>query len=342
MIVLDHITKTYKSRHQTVTAVQDVSLRVEDGEIFGLIGYSGAGKSTLLRCINLLERPTAGRVEVDGTDLTQLGRRELQQARKKIGMIFQHFHLLNSASVADNVAFPLRLARVPRRAAMDKVHELLELVGLRGFEKHYPAQLSGGQKQRVAIARALANDPDVLLCDEATSALDPDTTQAILDLLLDIHRRLGLTMVMVTHEMSVIQRMCDRVAVMEHGKVVELGRVADVFLQPQHEVTRRLLNVDGRHRRTVLPSHATSAPVFEVTFVGDMTYAPVLAEVARETGASFSILEGSIGALKDVPYGKLLVAWQGEEDAVAAAVAALRTKGCGVEERRLTPVAVEV
>jgi D-methionine transport system ATP-binding protein len=341
VISLERITKTYTSRKQSLTAVRDVSLQIERGEIFGLIGYSGAGKSTLLRCINLLERPTQGQVRINGQDMTALGNRELQQARKKIGMIFQHFHLLHSATVAENVAFPLRLAKVPKRIAMEKVHALLDLVGLRGYEKHYPAQLSGGQKQRVAIARALANDPDVLLCDEATSALDPDTTQSILDLLLDIHDRLNLTIVLVTHEMSVIQRVCDRVAVMDHGNIVEIGRVADVFLHPQHDVTRRLLQTENSTSSS--PALAdVAAPVFEVTFVGDTTYAPVLSEVARATDSTFSILEGTIGTLKDVPYGKLLVAWHGNRRAVTAAISELAARGCGVTEISQDRTTVEV
>jgi D-methionine transport system ATP-binding protein len=243
-IELTDICKEYRVGRRTVTALEHVDLHVQPGEIFGIIGYSGAGKSTLLRCINLLERPTQGRVYVGGRELTALSKRQLQEARREIGMIFQHFHLLSSATVAENVAFPLRLAGVSGQAQQARVAELLELVGLAGHADKYPSQLSGGQKQRVAIARALASRPKVLLCDEATSALDPETTRSILDLILTINRELGLTVVVVTHEMAVVRRICDRVAVMDKGRIVESGSVVETFLEPKHPLTRRLLSID--------------------------------------------------------------------------------------------------
>jgi D-methionine transport system ATP-binding protein len=312
-------------------AVRDVSLDIGEGEIFGLIGHSGAGKSTLLRCINLLERPTAGAVYVDGIQLDALGPRQLQRERRKIGMIFQHFHLLNSATVAENVAFPLRLAGVSRRDAQRRVRELLEWVGLAGYEDKYPAQLSGGQKQRVAIARALAPDPKVLLCDEATSALDPQTTRAILELLLDINRRLGLTMVVVTHDMTVVQRICDRVAVMHQGQVIEQGRVADVFLKPQHFLTRQLVQEAlGTGVAPVDRVRPHCGVLLGVSFVGEVTYEPVLAEVSAELGHRFSILSGAIDRVKDTPFGRLVVEWYGSDADVARAVERLRARGCDV------------
>ncbi len=224
MIELTHISKNFASGGRTVHAVQDVSLSIGKGEIFGIIGFSGAGKSTLVRCINLLERPTSGSVTVDGKEMTALSARELRQARKKIGMIFQHFNLMPSRTVFGNVAYPLRGSGLSGEQIADKVHRLLELVGIGDKAEAYPKQLSGGQKQRVAIARALANDPNVLLCDEATSALDPQTTKAILRLLKDLNEKLGITVVIITHEMAVVKEICDRVTVMEHGRVVESGR----------------------------------------------------------------------------------------------------------------------
>lgn len=331
IIRLEGVSKTYAmGRGQHVNAVDDVNLHIPPGEVFGIIGYSGAGKSTLLRCINLLERPTMGEVMVDGASLRTLTPRQLQQMRRKIGMIFQHFHLLHSGTVADNIAFPLKLAGVSRSDAKQRVGELLGLVGLDGYEEKYPAQLSGGQKQRVAIARALANNPKVLLCDEATSALDPQTTRSILDLLLEINRRLQLTIVIVTHEMAVVQRICDRVAVMDGGRVVEAGEVSDVFLSPKQAMTRRLLELDTESTITIPGSETGSGRLVEITFVGDATYHPVLFEAAQSTGSRFSILKGTVDMLKDKPFGRLVVAWMGEEEAVEAALQSLAAHGCKV------------
>ena len=249
MIELTHISKDFASGGRTVHAVQDVSLSIGKGEIFGIIGFSGAGKSTLVRCINLLERPTSGSVTVDGKEMTALSARELRQARKKIGMIFQHFNLMPSRTVFGNVAYPLRGSGLSREQIADKVHRLLELVGIGDKAEAYPKQLSGGQKQRVAIARALANDPNVLLCDEATSALDPQTTKAILRLLKNLNEKLGITVVIITHEMAVVKEICDRVAVMEHGRVVEQGEVFNVFADPRQEITRSFIHTTSNLRK---------------------------------------------------------------------------------------------
>ena len=249
MIELTHISKNFVSGGRTVHAVQDVSLSIGKGEIFGIIGFSGAGKSTLVRCINLLERPTSGSVTVDGKEMTALSARELRQARKKIGMIFQHFNLMPSRTVFGNVAYPLRGSGLSREQIADKVHRLLELVGIGDKAEAYPKQLSGGQKQRVAIARALANDPNVLLCDEATSALDPQTTKAILRLLKNLNEKLGITVVIITHEMVVVKEICDRVAVMEHGRVVEQGEVFNVFADPRQEITRSFIHTTSNLRK---------------------------------------------------------------------------------------------
>ncbi len=332
MIRLLEVSKDYVSGKQQISAVRRVNLTVPDGKIFGLIGYSGAGKSTLLRMINLLESPTSGDVFVDNVQLNRLDKRKLQQERRKIGMIFQHFHLLHSATVADNIAFPLKLEKQSKKQMKDRVSSLLELVGLSGYEKKYPAELSGGQKQRVAIARALANEPKVLLCDEATSALDPETTQSILDLLLEINQRLGLTIVIVTHEMAVVRRACDLVAVMASGEIVEQGKVADVFLNPLHQVTRGMLGI--RDDEPALSAHSninTYEVILTVSYAGDLTYKPVLAEVASETGCSFSILKGTVDLLKDVPYGRLTVGWNGQDRCQNRVVDALKARGCVVE-----------
>ena len=235
MIELSHISKEFVSGKRTVHAVQDVSLTIDKGEIFGIIGFSGAGKSTLVRCINLLERPTSGKVIVDGQDMLSLSAKELRQARKKIGMIFQHFNLMPSRTVFSNVAYPLQGQGLSKQAIQNKVRKLLKLVDIADKETAYPSQLSGGQKQRVAIARALANDPKVLLCDEATSALDPQTTKAILTLLKDLNQKLNLTIVMITHEMAVVKEICDHVAIMEHGQVVEQGEVFSLFADPKQD-----------------------------------------------------------------------------------------------------------
>ncbi|WAH37233.1 methionine ABC transporter ATP-binding protein [Alicyclobacillus dauci] len=331
MIQLTNVEKSFPHKGQLVHAVNDVTLSIEAGEIFGLIGYSGAGKSTLLRCMNLLEKPTSGRVVVDGQELTTLSKGALQKARRKIGMIFQHFHLLSSATVADNIAFPLRLEGMSRSDIKTRVEEMLHVVGLDGYESKYPSQLSGGQKQRVAIARALANKPDILLCDEATSALDPETTGSILKLLLDINRTLRLTIVIVTHQMEVVREICDRVAVMSEGKIVETGSVADILVNPTHPVTRRLTGMAAESaKRSFAELAEADASIVQIAFQGSLTYEPVLADVAVQTGCRFSILQGSIDLLKDVPYGRLTLKWTGDEASRRRAIMSLQARGCTV------------
>ncbi|EPY08321.1 methionine ABC transporter ATP-binding protein [Paenibacillus alvei TS-15] len=338
MIRLEHISKQYgaNGKVQGLLALDDVSLSVESGEIYGIIGHSGAGKSTLLRSINLLERPTAGVVEVDGVNLTKLSKSALQQQRRKIGMIFQHFNLLSSATVYDNIAFPMRLAGTSKDKVEKKVNELIRLVGLEEHKHKYPAQLSGGQKQRVGIARALANDPKVLLCDEATSALDPQTTNAILELLLDINRKFGITIVLITHEMHVIQAICDKVAVIHGGKIAEAGKVVDVFLKPQHPVTREFI-LEERSDADIQPwaafksQAAEHSRVVKINYLGDVTYEPVLHRVLTEAGVSFAILQGTISRMKDTPYGQLVVRLDGDTSAVEQSLSSLRAQGLEVE-----------
>jgi D-methionine transport system ATP-binding protein len=325
--------KSYRVDGQDIPALQPFNLDIDDGEVFGIIGLSGAGKSTLIRLINLLERPSGGSILINDTEMTALAEPTLRAQRRKIGMIFQHFNLLASQTVADNVAFPLRLAGERNADALrQRVDELLARVGLTAHTDKYPSQLSGGQKQRVGIARALANRPSILLCDEATSALDPHTTASVLELLAEINRELKLTIVLITHEMDVVRRICDRVAVLDAGEIVERGAVADVFLHPQHPTTRRFVN-------EALPEEAASelAPfaqvpgrILRLSFRGDATLTPALGRVARETGIDFNILAGRIDRIKDLPYGQLTLAMQGER--VDTALTALREAGIEIEE----------
>ncbi|SIP87940.1 methionine ABC transporter ATP-binding protein [Aquipseudomonas alcaligenes] len=314
MIEFHHVQKTYRVSGRDVPALQSTDLRIEQGQVFGLIGHSGAGKSTLLRLINRLEEPSAGRIVVAGEDVTALDADGLRRFRRQVGMIFQHFNLLSSKTVAANVAMPLELAgELSREQITQRVAELLARVGLSEHANKYPAQLSGGQKQRVGIARALSTNPKILLCDEATSALDPQTTAQVLQLLAEINRELGLTIVLITHEMDVIRRVCDQVAVMDGGSIVEQGPVAQVFLHPQHPTTRRFVQedeqVDENEQRDDF-AHV-SGKILRLTFQGEATYAPLLGTVARETGVDYSILAGRIDRIKDTPYGQLTLALTG-------------------------------
>ncbi len=328
MIQFQGLTKDYSG----VRALQPIDLSIGRGEVFGVIGHSGAGKSTLLRTINLLERPSGGRLLIEGRDVTRATGDELRALRRRIGMIFQHFNLLSSKTVAQNIAFPLALAGLPGAQREARVRELLGRVGLEAHAAKYPAQLSGGQKQRVGIARALASEPDILLCDEATSALDPETTASVLQLLAGLNRELGLTIVLITHEMDVIRRVCDRVAVLDGGRLVESGTVADVFLHPQHATTRRFVfeaeHVDERERREDL-AHAQGR-VVRLTFRGEATYAPLLGRVARASGVDYNILAGRIDRIKDTPYGQLTVAVSGDD--VDGALRAFSDAGVRVED----------
>ena len=333
MIRFVDVHKSYRVDGQDIPALQPFNLDIADGEVFGIIGLSGAGKSTLIRLINLLERPSGGSIFINDIEMTALAEPALRAQRRKIGMIFQHFNLLASQTVADNVAFPLRLAGERDADALrQRVDELLARVGLTAHADKYPSQLSGGQKQRVGIARALANRPSILLCDEATSALDPQTTASVLELLAEINRELKLTIVLITHEMDVVRRVCDRVAVLDAGVIVERGAVADVFLHPKHATTRRFVN-------EALPEEAASelAPftqvpgrILRLSFRGDTTLTPALGRVARETGIDFNILAGRIDRIKDLPYGQLTLAMQGEH--VDAALTALREACIEIEE----------
>lgn len=302
MIEIRHLNKTYRAADREVVALEDVNLTIRDGEIFGIIGLSGAGKSTLVRCINLLERPSAGEVIVDGKSITALPRRELLQLRRSIGMIFQSFNLLEQRSVLRNVCFPLEIAGVKRREARERAMELLSLVGLGDRAEAYPSQLSGGQKQRVAIARALATRPKYLLCDEATSALDPTTTRSILELLREINETLGVTIIVITHEMKVIDQICDRVAVIDHSRIAEEGRVSEVFTNPRSQIARDLIIP---RERTVLETEGGKR--LRLSFDGETTAGPHIAEMILACQAPVSILQASTKELDGVIYGYTII-----------------------------------
>jgi D-methionine transport system ATP-binding protein len=314
VIEFQNVHKTYRVAGKDIPALHPTSLSIENGQVYGLIGHSGAGKSTLLRLINRLEDSSGGKIFVDGEEVTALDAKGLRRFRQQVGMIFQHFNLLASKTVADNVALPLTLAgELSTSEINQRVAELLARVGLSDHAKKYPAQLSGGQKQRVGIARALATKPKILLCDEATSALDPQTTASVLQLLAEINRELKLTIVLITHEMDVIRRVCDQVAVMDAGVIVEQGSVADVFLHPQHPTTKRFVQEDEQVDEGEQRDDFAHVPgrIVRLTFQGEATYAPLLGTVARETGVDYSILAGRIDRIKDIPYGQLTLAVTG-------------------------------
>ena len=339
MIELTHISKNFASGGRTVHAVQDVSLSIGKGEIFGIIGFSGAGKSTLVRCINLLERPTSGSVTVDGKEMTALSARELRQARKKIGMIFQHFNLMPSRTVFGNVEYPLRGSGLSREQIADKVQRLLELVGIGDKAEAYPKQLSGGQKQRVAIARALANDPNVLLCDEATSALDPQTTKAILRLLKNLNEKLGITVVIITHEMAVVKEICDRVAVMEHGRVVEQGEVFNVFADPRQEITRSFIHTTSNLRK-IEELIEEDSPVVQLkpgelivrlSYIQRNVSEPLISTVSRKFDITLNIIFSDIAIVQNAPIGGTVAIISGEREQITQAMQYLSEKNVGVE-----------
>ncbi|COZ82979.1 methionine ABC transporter ATP-binding protein [Staphylococcus aureus] len=311
MIELKEVVKEYRTKNKEVLAVDHVNLSIRAGSIYGVIGFSGAGKSTLIRMFNHLEAPTSGEVIIDGDHIGQLSKNGLRAKRQKVSMIFQHFNLLWSRTVLKNIMFPLEIAGVPRRRAKQKALELVELVGLKGREKAYPSELSGGQKQRVGIARALANDPTVLLCDEATSALDPQTTDEILDLLLKIREQQNLTIVLITHEMHVIRRICDEVAVMESGKVIEQGPVTQVFENPQHTVTKRFvkddLNDDFETSLTELEPLEKDAYIVRLVFAGSTTTEPIVSSLSTAYDNKINILEANIKNTKNGTVGFLVL-----------------------------------
>lgn len=322
MIELQHIDKVYHTASGDLHALKDINLTIDEGEIFGIIGLSGAGKSTLVRCINMLEKPTSGKVMVDGQEMTALGEEQLRKARQNIGMIFQHFNLLSSRTVFGNIAFPLEIQGMDKAAIQKKVEPLLDLVGLKDRADHYPSQLSGGQKQRVGIARALASDPKVLLCDEATSALDPQTTESILNLLRDINKRLHITIVMITHQMNVVKEICDRVAVIENGEIIEQGSMVDIFTNPQKATTKEFV---ASIQHNDLPDFVKKLDIHKdykagdkalvsLSFIGDSAGEPIVSVLIKEYDTNVNILTANIETLQDTPFGTLLIEVEGDED----------------------------
>lgn len=312
MIELKHITKIFHTQKGDISACQDVNLTIQDGEIFGVIGYSGAGKSTLVRIINQLEKQTSGEVIIDGEDISQLSGERLRKKRTKIGMIFQRFNLLWSRTVQKNIELSLEIAGVDKQTRQQKAKQLIELVGLTGRENAYPSELSGGQKQRVGIARALANDPHILLCDEATSALDPDTTEQILDLLIQINRQLGITIVMITHQMEVVQKICHRIAVMSEGKVVEEASVKDIFEHPHHEITKRFVRdlsskIDDGKLNDNLKQIYPDGILLRLTFDEEISRLPIVSKVMKEIDLDLSIVSGNLTNTIDSSFGVLIV-----------------------------------
>ena len=322
MIEIQNLSKTFPTSDGTVEALKNITLTIPDGEIYGIIGMSGAGKSTLVRSINLLEHPTEGRILIDGTDVTQLSEPELRAARRNITMIFQGFNLLMQRNCQKNVCFPMELAGVKRSEAMKRAAELLELVGLGDKRKAYPSQLSGGQQQRVAIARALATHPKILLCDEATSALDPQTTQSILSLIRDIHDKLGITVIVITHQMSVVEQICTRVAILDNGEVAEEGEVSKVFTSPRSKAAKRLVYPDGYELSV---AHFDEGGVLRVVFNGaKATMAPMIAQMAIDCGIAASILAASTKSIGDKAYGNMILGIPGGAEAMRRATQYLK------------------
>lgn len=339
MIRLENVSKTFTDSNKEVHAVNNVSLTINDGDIFGIIGFSGAGKSTLVRCINLLEKPTEGKVFVDDAEITALSGKELRKARKKIGMIFQHFNLMPSRTIFGNVAYPLRGSGLSKEEIKEKVHHLLELVGISEKENAFPSQLSGGQKQRVAIARALANDPNILLCDEATSALDPQTTKSILKLLQQLNQTLGITVVVITHEMAVVKEICNRVAVMDHGDVVEEGEVFHVFASPKEPLTRSFIKTTSNLQK-IEELIAADSPVVatkkgelivRLSYVEKNTSEPLISTVTRKFGIILNIVFADVEIVQNAPIGGTVAIVSGESSRIDEALQYLRDKNVGVE-----------
>lgn len=339
MIRLENVSKTFTDSNKEVHAVNNVSLTINDGDIFGIIGFSGAGKSTLVRCINLLEKPTEGKVFVDDAEITALSGKELRKARKKIGMIFQHFNLMPSRTIFGNVAYPLRGSGLSKEEIKEKVHHLLELVGISEKENAFPSQLSGGQKQRVAIARALANDPNILLCDEATSALDPQTTKSILKLLQQLNQTLGITVVVITHEMAVVKEICNRVAVMDHGDLVEEGEVFHLFASPKEPLTRSFIKTTSNLQKIEELIEADSPVVatkkgeliVRLSYVEKNTSEPLISTVTQKFGIILNIVFADVEIVQNAPIGGTVAIVSGESSRIDEALQYLRDKNVGVE-----------
>lgn len=339
MIELKNLYKSYTTKAGKVEAVKDVTLKINKGDIYGIIGFSGAGKSTLVRCINLLEKPNKGQVIIDGKNLVTLSNMELRKERKKIGMIFQHFNLMKSRTVFENIAYPLRGSGLSKEEIRGKVLSLLKLVELEDKESAYPSQLSGGQKQRVGIARALANDPKVLLCDEATSALDPQTTKSILRLLKEVNKKLNLTIVVITHEMQVVKEICTRVAVMEKGRIVEEGNIFKVFSEPKQEITRNFIestsilsNINYLiEDKSSVVEIREDEKILKLKYLENSTTEPIISIISREFNVDANIIFGNVEIIEDAPLGGLIVIIRGEEEKVRNVIKYLEENNVEVE-----------
>lgn len=331
MLEFKNVSKIYQTKNKKVIGVDDVSLTIQRGEVFGIVGYSGAGKSSLLRCINLLERPTSGQILMDGVNLTKLNGRHLRLARLKIGMIFQHFYLISQKTVGENIEFALKAANTPASKIPARIKELLEMVGLSEKIDVYPSQLSGGQKQRVGIARALANNPSVLLCDEATSALDPNTTLSILRLLKKINRELGLTIVLITHEMDVVKEICDRMVVMQDGRIVEEGDVYDIFASPQKPLTKEFISSVVSFELPEKILRNVRGEMIKILFKGDVAGEGVIADTVQRFDVKGNFLHGTIEYIQERPLGIFIMELQGASGEIEKAKQYMQSRGALVE-----------
>jgi D-methionine transport system ATP-binding protein len=334
MIKIRNLSKIYKTKNGQITGVDNVSLTIQKGDIFGIVGYSGAGKSSLLRCINLLERPTSGTVSVNGTDLTSLNNRALRIARLKIGMIFQHFYLISQKTVFENIEFSLKAAKTPSQEINQRVEELLEMVGLADKRDVYPAQLSGGQKQRVGIARALANNPSVLLCDEATSALDPTTTKSILNLLKKINKELNITIVLITHEMDVVKEVCNRMAIMQDGRVIEEGPVYDIFANPREELTKEFIESVVSYDLPAATLKNCEGTIIKITFKGEIAGEGIISDTLQLYNVKGNFLHGSIDYIQEAPLGIFIMELKGTSEEISKAIQFIENRSALVEVLR--------
>lgn len=337
MITFEGLEKEYRTKDKTFKALNGINLTIEKGEIFGVIGFSGAGKSTLIRCVNFLEKPTGGRVLVDGQDLLTLSPSTIRKVKRNIGMVFQHFNLLQSKTVFANIAMPLVLEGAPKKQIKQRVEELLKFVGLSDKAGAYPEQLSGGQKQRVGIARALATQPSILLCDEATSALDPQTTGSILKLLKKINAEYKITILMITHEMSVIRDICDKVAVIEGGEIIESGTVFDIFSNPQTKTAQNFVHSVLNDSipesvRTLVQEHNPNGKLFKINFVGASSGQPLLSKIAKKFDVDVNVLFGNITELQGVPFGHLIVELRGQENEIKRAYLHIQQENVSIRE----------
>lgn len=331
MIRIENLSKVFNDKHNNVHALKDISLDMEKGDIYGIIGLSGAGKSTLIRCINRLEEPSSGRIYIDGADITALDANELIALRRRIGMIFQHFNLMSRKSCNENIAFPLEIAGYEKEYIRNRVDELLELVGLKDKSLSYPSQLSGGQKQRVAIARALATKPDILLCDEATSALDPSTTKSILELLKTINETLGITIVLITHQMEVVREICNKVAVIADGVIVEQGNTYDLFYNPQDRITKSFVRDISAEFEVYPWIIDNGSRLIKLTFPDEAATQPVIWDIIRRFDIEVNIMAGHISSIQGRSYGQLIISIKGKESLLESSIAYLYSKNLSVE-----------